>query len=297
MYRQKIILYLLLGVSLFHASAVRGQSSSDSTLLNSSLEVMKETKGEIHPVRLGIVIGGAVGIVTIAHVQNYNSWWKGTTSSFHFGDDGTKYLHADKLGHFMFTYVASDMMGHSFVWAGLQQRTAFLYGGGLALAFQTYVEIEDAFHDDLGFSTGDQIANTLGAAMPLLQHEVPFFSKLKFKWSAIPSLRFQRGRYRTIFDDYESQYYWISANVKEMCGISSPFVPDFLNIAVGIGVKNLDFQGNGDRELYLALDVDMEKLPGEGAFLQTLKHALNYIHFPAPAIRFTPHVVMYGLRF
>jgi hypothetical protein len=279
------------------------QSVSDSTNVD-SLQVHTELEHEFqnessehHPVRLGIVIGGSAGIVTIAHLQNYNAWWKGTSSEFHVAEDGTRFKHLDKLGHLLFTYVSSDIIGRSFIWAGVRPEKAFLYGGGLSLAFQTYVEIEDGFHPTLGFSFGDQIANTIGAGIPLLQYHYPFLRTFKFKWSAISSPRFQRGTHQFIFDDYESQYYWLSANIRELFRTSSPIIPSFLNLALGLGAKNLDFKGNGDYEIYLAFDVDMEKLPGEGDFLSAVKHALNYIHFPAPAIRFTPHVVFYGVRF
>ena len=107
-----------------------------------------------------------------------------------------------------------------------------------------------------------------------------------------------RHEYRTILDDYESQYYWLSVNLQALLGESTAtFVPTFLNVAIGYGVTNLDLKGGGDREFYLSLDLDVNRLPGSGGFLSAIKHVLNYIHLPAPAIRLTPSVITYGLRF
>lgn len=254
--------------------------------------------GGVKPERAILVLGAYSALVTGAHLQNYNSWWKGERGAFHFGEDGVYALGADKLGHFYFTMVGSDVVGHSLVWAGVESATAFFYGGAASLAFQMYVEIEDGFTKALGFSVGDAITDIFGAAYPLLQHQNPVLQNLKFKWNYIRSEEFKRGSFNTVIDDYESQYFWLSANIKELFpGFVPSFFPSFLCVAVGYSVKNLRGSGGGEREFYLALDYDFSKFPGEGAFLSAIKHVLNYFHFPAPTIRFTPSVITYGLRF
>ncbi|TAK57248.1 MAG: DUF2279 domain-containing protein, partial [Bacteroidetes bacterium] len=196
------------------------------------------------------------------------------------------------------TYVTSDMISRSLHWSGIEPHEAYLYGGGLALAFQLYVEVEDAFHPELGFSVGDAAADIAGAAFPALKQHYPLFKPVTIKWSAIPSVRYNRGEYRTLLDDYESQYYWLSVNIEDALGDACPtIIPSFLNLAVGYGVKNLDGQGNGTPELYLSLDCDFTRLPGEGSFLSALKHILNYIHCPAPTVRLSPEITFYGVRF
>ena len=198
----------------------------------------------------------------------------------------------------MFTYISGDIMSRSFEWSGVQTHDALLYGGGLALLFQLYVEVEDGFHPDLGFSIQDGIADVAGAAFPLLQHKSKVFRLLTPKWSAHASPSYQQGKFRTIIDDYESQYYWMSVNLENLLGKESPsWLPGFLNVAVGYSVKNLDYSGNGEKELYLALDCDFEKLPGEGSFLKALKHLANYFHCPAPTLRLVPAMTAFGIRF
>ena len=52
------------------------------------------------------------------------------------------------------------------------------------------------------------------------------------------------------------------------------------------------------RNLIIALDYDMrEIIPGDSWLLQTLKEALNYLHFPSPAIRISPDFIAYGFYF
>jgi len=251
-----------------------------------------------HPFVSALSWQGTAGIVSTAHLQNYNSWWHGERGRFHLGEDGTQYLHADKWGHFFFTYVTSDIISRSLIWSGVPKGEAFWYGGGIATAFQLYVEIEDAFHPELGFSLGDAFADLAGAVLPALQEDVPAFGPLSLKWSAIPSARYKDGSYRTLIDDYESQYYWLSWNIKDVVGKNCPsIIPGFLNIALGYGVKNLGEHGNGTPELYVGLDCDFRKLPGEGELLSTVKHVLNYFHCPAPTIRITHDIIFYWVRF
>ncbi len=253
---------------------------------------------DIIPWRLGLVAGGTSTLIVAAHVQSYNSWWKGERGAFRLSVDDAPSLGADKCGHFLFSYYASDVVGNSLSWSGVERNKSLLLGGLVSFAFQLYVEVEDGFHPELGFSAGDAVANGMGAIFPLLQEKHSFFKSLSPKWSFNASDRYKQGQYRSIIDDYESQTYWLSINLHDLIGEStSQFIPSFLNVAVGYGVTNLDLQGNGNRALYLSLDIDVNKLPGDGDVLIALKHLLNFIHLPAPTIRLTPSIIMYGLRF
>jgi hypothetical protein len=276
---------MLIFVVLIVASPARGQVSATDSVF-------------VLPWR--VAVNGALyaSFITATHLQNSNSWWKGELGRFHIADDTAKTLGADKFGHFYFTYLAADVVGHSLVWSGVEQSKAFLFSGLGALAFQFYVEIEDGFHPELGFSVGDFLADIAGGAYPWLQHQYPILQNVRPKWSIIRSPAFEERGYRTIIDDYESHYDWVSVNVKELLPNLLPdFWPSFLAVAVGYGVKDLYRPGGGDRELYLALDYDFSKLPGDGAFLSALKHALNYYHLPAPTMRLAPGVITWGLRY
>ena len=263
-----------------------------------SPDTTQDRGSQLIPWRVALVAGGTAGIITAAHLQNYDSWWKGVRGPFHLSVDDSYPLAADKCGHFLFSNDAADIVGRSFAWSGIERSRAMLYGAGAAFAFQLYVEIEDGFHPDLGFSFGDILADGLGSCYPMLQEKCSVLQAISPKWSAERSTRYDQGAYRTIFDDYESQNYWLSVNIDGILGESAPrYIPSWLNIAVGYGVTNLDLHGNGDREFYLGFDIDCNKLPGDGDFLKSVKHLLNYLHVPAPTIRLSPTLIGYGLRF
>ena len=42
------------------------------------------------------------------------------------------------------------------------------------------------------------------------------------------------------------------------------------------------------RKLFLSIDIDPERLPGENAPSKAVKHQLSYYHFPSPALQLTP---------
>lgn len=286
----------------------RGEAQTDSSLYQRYVDSL-ETKtavlpqssidnNQFSPLRFTLVSAASMGILTLAHVQNYSSWWKGEMVPLHLCRDEAASLHADKFGHLHFTYIVSDLLHRSFLWSGIGSDNSFLYAGALAFGFQLYVEIEDGFHPTLGFSLGDILADATGAVFPYLRERYQLFRPITLKWSALASPRYKAGEFRTLLDDYESQYYWLSFNLHDIFEDDLPiFIPQFLNVAIGYGVKDLDGQSHGTHELFLSVDCDVRKLPGEGDILTSLKHILNYLHFPSPTIRLTPEVTLYGIRF
>ncbi|MEK7263589.1 MAG: DUF2279 domain-containing protein [Bacteroidota bacterium] len=257
----------------------------------------EDSSVEMSKTKLAIVSGVSASFIVAGHIQNYDAWWKGKRSAFHFADDGVKYLHADKLGHNYFTFVMSDVVGNSFHWTGIEKSLALFYGGSIALLFQLYVEAEDGTHPDLGFSVGDGIADITGAYYPLLQNEFPYLKNFTFKYSIIDAGNVSKGKHKTVIDDYESQYFWCSAKIPYLIFPSDNFLANFFNIAIGYSVKGIEGnKSNAHSELYLAFDYDFEAIPIEGEFASVLKHIFNYVHFPSPMIRISPSVVTYGLR-
>ncbi|CUT04053.1 hypothetical protein JGI24_01418, partial [Candidatus Kryptobacter tengchongensis] len=106
------------------------------------------------------------------------------------------------------------------------------------------------------------------------------------------------GKKKIFIDDHEGQVMWLSISVNNFLPEKIEKVyPDFLNIAVGYGVRELDGLGGGKREFYIALDYNLEKLPGDGWLWNLIKKNLNYIHLPAPAIRLTPKFAVFGFFF
>ncbi len=267
-----------------------------SLFLNFSFAQNKDTI-KINTFRLAVVFGTGAGVLTLAHLQQYNSWWKGELTRFHFKDDFNQVLNADKFGHAYFSYLVSDLFGRALQWAGVEKNPALIWGGIASLIFQTYVEIEDGFRPNLGFSTSDEIANLTGAFFPYAKDKIQALKILNYKISMFPSEKFKSGAHRFIVDDYESLYFWLCFDVAKIFKSEFFKTMDFFDIAIGYGVKKIDWNGNGKREIFLAIDYDFTKIKTDLWLLRQIFHLLNYYHFPAPTLRIVPNLKFYPLKF
>jgi len=235
------------------------------------------------------------GAITIAtgigvHIYQANAWWRNNDSKFKIKNDWVYAKGIDKVGHFY----ATNLIGHAFsatLEAGnLSAEKSQLYGGIGAFAFQTFVEIEDGFGPDWGFSPTDWLFDFLGASFFVSQYYFPYLKNIQPRFSYIPSLKYRNGLHKgNMIDDYEGQKYWLSFRMKEMLPNNiSKYWPSFLMLAAGVGVRELDGSGGGRHEFYIALDFDAEEIPIYGKFWVFIKNTLNYFHFPMPGIRISP---------
>jgi hypothetical protein len=285
-------------------AALESQSLSDYLHLDShTSENRAKQKDDINCGRLAILGGGLLtaGVIHQFYVQN--AWWKGYRGPFHFREDLHYARNVDKVGHFYAGMLTSYLGGKAMEWSGFREEKALWYGAGLGTLFELYVEIQDGFSTLWGFDRVDFAADVAGAMFPVAKYYVPFLQNVDMKFSYLPSNAepprsgpFQNEK-RLVVDDYEGQRFWLSFNVDNLLPSSLGSAwPDFLRIALGLGVRNLQ-SGNGELEWYLALDYDLTKLPGDSGFLKALKEGLNFVHLPSPAIRFSPSVILYGLYF
>jgi hypothetical protein len=250
-----------------------------------------------YPVLLGlgsVYLGTIVGV----HIYKTNTWWN-ERSKFHFQNDWDYALWFDKFGHFFGGHILVHTFSVGLEAGNVQTEQAMLYGAALAFAFQTYVEIEDGFSADWGFSPGDFTANTLGVGFALVQYYFPYLQNFHPKFSYFPSKELREGKHKgNMFDDFYGQKLWLSFRMKNLLPKeASEFWPSFLNLAVGVGVKDLDGIGGGRREIFIALDLDALALPLEGKFGNFIKNTLNYIHFPMPGLRISPDAAFFVLLF
>ncbi len=255
------------------------------------------------------IVGGVLGAaVTGIHIYQQNAWWKDQRTSFHFQNDADYALNVDKAGHFFGGAFGSFLGRKSLEWSGASKTTAVWGGFALGALFELYVEFEDGFARDWGFSPGDATADVIGAAWPLAQHYVPGMEFVQPKFSYFPSQALLDGNHDgNMIDDYEGQTFWMGIHVHGLLPRSwKPYWPEWLGIAVGVSVRNMPIRVNGtvtygnplERNIILALDYDVTKIiPGDTWLLVALKEALNFIHFPSPAIRISPNFVSYGLYF
>lgn len=306
---------LLLFVVLITSSGFSQSDSNIHSLLKknsfSSLEFNSEFK-EIeradpfkkdlnYPVLIGlgsIYLGSGIAV----HIYQQNAWWKDERQSFHFANDWNYALWIDKIGHMYGAIILQHAFSSALEAANVSIEKSAIYGSLAAFVYQMYVEIEDGFGPQWGFSPGDAIADVLGSGYPLLQYYYPYLKNFQFRFSYYPKdlnkTGIITGQKHIIIDDYEGQKFWLSVRMKEVLPKSvSKYWPNFLMLALGMGVKNLDGSGGGQRDFYLAFDFDFETIPLFGHAWQFVKNTLNYAHMPLPGIRITNGVTFFGLCF
>jgi hypothetical protein len=257
-------------------------------------------------------VGGATLGVTYWYANR--TWWKDDHTRFHF-DNGADLVYSrnlDKFGHVYGGAIAADMFSGALRWSGLDRVSSAWYGFALSMFVQMVIEVKDGFSPRWGYSVWDVTTGTLGSLFTTLKVHNPVFEALDIKFSYY----MRNDKYfswiksdgtGTWNDDYINQTYWISAKMHSLLPErAATWWPSWLALALGVGVDD-SLNGydsrhpdrtNGNIELYLALDVDVTRiLPSDNAFWETFKHYLNYIKFPAPALRLTPRALLFGIYF
>jgi uncharacterized protein YfiM (DUF2279 family) len=101
-----------------------------------------------------------------AMIGLYSAWYKDyPQSGFHFFNDNAEWLQVDKAGHAYSAYVESKASMELWRWAGLPRKQRIWIGGLSGAAYQTVIEVLDAFSADWGWSWGDFTANCLGSGL------------------------------------------------------------------------------------------------------------------------------------
>jgi hypothetical protein len=178
---------------------------------------------------------------------------------------------------------------YALTWSGFESRASVFYGSAFGLLYQLYVEVEDGFHKDYGFSPGDAFSDVIGASIPLAQEAFPVLRNLSLKWSYFPSSEYidalKQKQSRVFIDDYQGQIYWLGMDPHFLMSDAwAKSIPAWLGISLGAAVRNLDGSGGGTKQFYLALDYNLSKIETDSPFLRGLFIALDHFHLPAPAI-------------
>lgn len=259
---------------------------------------LRETR--FRPVTAGIVGGIYLGSLVGLHLYQQRAWWSNNRTRFHFQEDWQYALQVDKAGHIFGGYLTAYFLSEGLTVSGINWNDANIYGAALALLYQTYIETEDGFARDWGFSPSDWYFNVLGPIFFLAQHYVPALQNITPKWQYVPSEWTGSpviNRPRTFIDDYNSSTFWYSVKMNNVISNSwkKYWIP-WLNIAFGYGADAIDakIDPNGPpdqlarRRYIIALDYDLvELLPEGGHFWNWLKQTLNFIKLPSPAVEFT----------
>ena len=287
----------------FDSLAVNSQLDKISLTENTSLSTLNssshQSEFEFDPFQTKINYPILVGMGTAflgtgiaVHLYQQKAWWSDQRTKFHFQDDWGYALWIDKIGHAYGAMLIQHGISAGLEAANLTAEQSTWYGSVAALSFQTFIEIQDGFGPQWGFSPGDFYGNVLGSSYPVFQYYFPYLKNFLFKASYWPKdlnkTNPNSGQTHIIADDYHGQKFWLSARMKNILPESiSDYWPESLMLAVGMGVKNLDGSGGGQRDFYIALDFDAETIPLYGSFWQFIKNTLNFIHLPMPGIRIT----------
>jgi len=272
-------------------------------ILTTGVRAQTDSGCAVNPVRLAVVGGVVGGTVVAIHLYQQNAWWKGHRTGFHVREDLTYAGNIDKVGHFYAASAFTFGLGKGLLWAGFDESSSIVWGAVGSTLFQTFIEVEDGYSEFWGFDRVDFASNLFGAWYPYLQHHVPVLKNVQLRFSYLPKDAGKAsaipGQTKTLFDDYEGQTLWLSVTPRSLLPESwQRYWPGFLGLALGVSVRN-----NADPERrhlvwYLAPELDMrEIIPQETEFLKGLAEALNFFHFPLPAVRISPGVVWYGIYF
>lgn len=253
--------------------------------------------------RLALVSLGPVVSLAGSYVWIKRSYWSEDATGFHFNgrNDFLYALNLDKAGHFYAGALVADLSAGGLRWAGLGRRDSYLYGALLSTLIQVTFEIKDGFAPTWGFSTWDVAAGTAGSLYAVGRHYSAILNatRLKLGYARRSDSYWKRQKHAMIVDDYVNQTFWLSLDVNALLPERLEAAwPDFLRIAVGVGIdETTDGVGGGRRELFLGLDYSLETIVGNprSPLLKGLLHLFEYVKLPAPAVRLTPTGRVYGL--
>ncbi len=271
---------------LFSQSAAFAPAPPDSTGVSTS--------------RLVILGSITTGTVVAVHLYQAGAWWQGPRAPFRIENDWDYALNVDKMGHAYGAYLLSHLFGYGLDWSGVDRWNSVLFGSIFGLAYQLYVETEDGFHRDYGFSPGDGIADVAGAMVPLLQESIPSLRGFALKWSYFPSKQYRdelkATPARVFIDDYQGQFYWVSFMPRTvMTDRTSPWLPEWLGVSWGYAARDLNNPVERHSVWALTLDVSLARIHTGSDFLDALFTVLDHIHVPLPGVLVERGTFKFGL--
>ena len=285
------------------------KKNGSQLLPNSNHKFLSSTtqKKKIHKDRLILSSIGIIGFNIAAYQPFKQTWWEEERTGFHFYHGwrrskghydfnwGDSYSgHLDKLGHYYSARIMSEQLTNLSNWIGFSNKTSLWIGPIMSSIFLLEIEIYDGFFKEWGFSLADFAANELGAFAPMLLREIPYSKNFRLKLSYHVSN--EPNTEPTFIKDYAGMTFWLAWDYFSILPQSlKSWHPKWLNLALGYSVSKY---AHGDVELYLAPDINWEKVPiGKSGTAKFIKKILNYFHFPCFTWKVHPKNKFYGLYF
>lgn len=259
-----------------HAVTQNGASALDWLSTAEEPELLRTTA------LVGLGAGFAVGELFRRTQDN-----RRLTGPFTVENDWSYTRWADKFGHVFFTHYMSQSFAAGYRWAGYDDQKAAVFGAASGFTGMLYYEVLDGFGRFENFSPIDVAANGIGAGLFAGRAYVPALEHIHLKMSFWPS-----GDDCDYTCDYEGQTAWVTVNPHGLAPESAlGYLPPWLNLAVGYGARNGDVQfGYEESAVYVGLDFEPAGLPIKGKVWEALVPWLQFVHFPAPALRLSPDV-------
>ena len=302
-----MLLYCQLNAASFSAGA-------GSTTTISSIDTLSPST------KKWIVSGANLAVWTASYVMLNKAWYaQYDREKFHTFNDNPEWNQMDKFGHVWTAYHVSRLANEWWRWTGMSNGKSAMLGGVFGMAYQSMIELQDAYSSKWGFSWGDVSANFVGAASFVTQQIGWKDQRIQIKFSYSPhsyapelvgrrDQLFGQSPIGRILKDYNSQTYWISANLHSFFRAAA--VPKWLNVSAGYssdlmlgGRDNLWAGPNGNikdhtdipriRRFYLSADVDLTKIKTRSKLLKNILFAVNAIKIPAPTLEYSRN----GLKF
>lgn len=191
---------------------------------------------------------------------------------------------ADKLGHIISTGVQSEGYAAAYRLAGHSRESAATWGAATAFAWMLHYEVLDGLGRREVFDPSDLAANAVGAGLVAARARVPELKAVRLKVSYWPS-----GDSCDATCDYAGQTAWLAVAPSGLVP-EADWLPPWLGVAVGYGVREGSVSAGGFDEQHLTLALDLE--PGglglSGPAWDAVLPFLRRIHLPAPGLRLTP---------
>ena len=286
-----VVLFLGLAVNLY-AAPFDPPTWRDSTWDYRS-EDSVDIKPEISWWKVGTVGGVALSSYAAAYAFVFaEGWWDNDSSHFHFENDFDYALNLDKFGHFAAGVILGETFYEGYRWAGLSEFKSYLFAGLSAMATHIAIDVKDGYSPAWGFSIFDVLSGTLGGFLPMAERYVPIFKYVDLKWSYWINSTYY-------YDKHTHKPYRLLPSAVQK------YYPSWLAFAAGLSIdeKAMDFHADDKdrhREVYLALDYDLEAFRPQSRWARTLIKYLNYFKLPAPAIQVYPEFhwfLLYPIKF
>lgn len=273
--------------------------------------------------RLAVVSAGNILFFTGSYIVLNKAWYADyERSRFHFFNDNPEWNQLDKAGHIWSTYHVSRLSAGLWRWTGLGRTQAAIAGGVSGMIYQSIIEMQDAYSVAWGFSWGDVGANVAGAGLFVFQEigwrDQRILVKMGYHPYAYPPGLIERRNQlfgssfaERILKDYNSQTYWISANVASFA--NNDRIPKWLNIAVGYSADGMfggrdnfwvDEEGRSydlrhvrrSRRFYLSPDIDLSKIKVKSRALRSVLNVVNSFRIPLPALQASTDGIRFKVR-